>query len=184
MDLNIHYMTPYSVGGNIGQAYNRACSLIADPEDWIVIRDGDTMFLTPEWGRVIAEVLQRHGDDFMLLGAMTNRLAENHQRMEGMFDEMDLRVHYELAKLMEGEATRTEVFQTLFDIAGMLMVFKKGTWDRVGGFEENSPVFDRIFTRRVQQAGGKVGVMKGLYVLHAYRLWSKDPANDARHIGG
>lgn len=182
MELNIHYLTPYSIGGNIGQAYNRACSLIADPDDWIVIRDGDTMFLTPEWGRTIHDVLMEHGRDYQLFGAKTNRLNDYHQKVEGMFGEMDVRRHYETALTLQ-QTEGTNVYQTTHDIAGMFMAFKKKTWEEVGGFEENSPVFDRIFTRKLLQKGGKVAVMKGVYLFHAYRIWSDDPANDTGHLG-
>lgn len=179
--MNIHYLTPYSCENNIGKAYNDACSRIQDGNDWIVIRDGDTMFMTPNWGRHVDEVLKAKGGEYELFGAKTNRISDYHHKTPGMFDEMDLREHYK--KSVELEKTEWgAVTGTTFDIAGFFMAFQKKTWERVGGFDEGTNVFDRIFTRRVRQAGGKVGLMSGLYLLHAYRLWSEEPTQSTEHL--
>ena len=177
----IHYLTPYSIENNIGGAYNKSCQLITDPEDWIVIRDGDTMFLTPQWGRVIAETIGKYGTIYSLFGAKTNRVKEYHHLVEGMFNEKDLDAHYQTAVELE-KTKRTEVIQTIFDVAGFFMAFQKKTFDKVGGFDENTPIFDRLFTRKVRNNVGAVGVMQGLYVLHAYRLWSDDAINETDHL--
>lgn len=174
--MRIHYITPYATDGNIGKAYNEACAQIQNPDDWIVIRDGDTMFLTPEWGRLIEQVLQEHGDKYDLLGAMTNRVNDSHQKVEGVFAEMDMQKHYEIAKKLQDEKG-TEVRHTRFDLAGFFMAFRKRTWGAVR-FEENTPLFDRMFSRRI----ARKGVMEGLYVLHAYRLWSEDPTQATEHL--
>lgn len=179
--MKIHYLTPYSLDKNIGRAYNEACSNIPGDEDWIVIRDGDTMFLTPQWGVVINDVLKEHGSGYALLGAKTNRVKEFHHLEEGMFDNMNIMDHYEVARDCQ-EFSRLVVKHTIFDIAGFFMAFQKKTWAAVGGFDENTPVFDRIFTRKVRSLVGKVGVMQGVYVLHAYRLWAEDARNSDEHL--
>lgn len=177
----IHYLTPYSPEGNIGRAYNEACANVPSEEDWIVIRDGDTMFLTPEWGRQVKDVLEANGDRYGLYGAMTNRVASPRQRIEGTFDEMDLKKHYLIAE--EEERNHWSGVEDMEeDVAGFFMAFRKSTWTKVGGFKENTPVFDRKFTRAVRKAGLGVGLMRGLYVLHAYRLWSRRPAFSTGHL--
>ena len=176
-----HYITPYSTEGNIGQAYNGACSAVDDPDTWIIIRDGDTMFMTPEWGTLIHRTLERHGKDFQLFGAMTNRVRDYHHKVPGMFDELNMREHYKKAKELQ-DTEETNVFQTVFDVAGFFMCFQKKTWEDVGGFEEGTPIFDRLFSRTLRKKGGKIAIMKGLYVLHSYRIWSDDPLGETGHL--
>lgn len=177
----IHYLTPYSTEGNIGKAYNEAIACVPNEEDWVVLRDGDTMFLTPNWGRVIEENLKLHGEDYALLGAKTNRVGVYHHRVEGMFYNMYIRDHYFKALELE-ESSKLKVQKVGFDIAGFFMAFQKKTWQAVGGFEENTAVFDRIFTRKVRQINGKVGVLEGVYLLHGYRIWTDFPEDDVRHL--
>jgi len=177
----IHYITPYSPENNIGKAYNEAIACVPSEEDWIVLRDGDTMFLTPNWGRVIEENLNQYGEEYMLFGAKTNRIGVYHHKVEDMFTNLNIRDHYEKALELELEK-RNNIQKVGFDIAGFFMAFQKKTWVAVEGFPENTPVFDRIFTRKVRAINGKVGVMEGLYLFHSYRIWSDNPENDVIHL--
>lgn len=177
----IHYITPYSTENNIGKAYNEAIDCVPDEGDWVVLRDGDTMFLTPNWGRVIEENLKLYGGEYALLGAKTNRIGVYHHKVDGMFDRMDIRDHFQMALNLE-TVSRNKVQRVGFDIAGFFMAFQKKTWTAVGGFPENTPVFDRIFTRKVRQIEGKVGIMEGLYLFHCYRIWSDTPENETSHL--
>ena len=105
----IHYITPYATDGNIGRAYNEACSLVP-AGDWICIRDGDTMFATPNWGRHIEQVVQKYGESYDLFGAMTNRVGINEQCLPDMFYELSLRRHHEVARLLEMGGPRVEAY--------------------------------------------------------------------------
>lgn len=183
MQIKVTCISPYATDGNIGRACNEDCSQIRNPEDWILLRDGDTMFLTPEWGALIEDTIREFGDEYKLLGARTNRVKEPLLRDDDMFDEMDLRPHLKRAVKRQNELG-TLVEEVDFDIPGYFMLFQKKTWEQVGGFDEHNFVFDRIFTRKVRKIGGKVGVMQGLYVLHGYRLWSDDPFNETGHFKG
>lgn len=180
--MRIHYFTPYDVQGNIGKAYNEACSLIQDPEDWIVIRDGDTMFLTPDWGKQIEDTLKAHGEEYGLLGAVTNRIKSPHQRPThvDMFKNMDMCKHYEVAVELR-DRVKTTVTPTNLEVAGFFMAFQKKTWDKVK-FEENTRLFDFKFSEAVSKIGLRKGIMRGLYVLHSYRIWAEDPTRYVGHL--
>ena len=167
----IHYLFPYSTTKNIGGAYNEAIrNLKADPTDWIVIKDGDVAFLTPEWGRQIAEVAAK--TDFQLLGCMTGRLRAKHQLIRGNFDtECNMFTNLEDAILVE--ALHWAEVEEVPGIAGMFMMFRWKTWVEIGGFKEKTIKADMIFNQDVSKIGGKIGVMKGLYAFHGYRLWER-----------
>lgn len=175
--MKIQYLTPYAVDLNIGKAYNDA---IADTSaEWICLRDGDTMFLTPDWGRVIDEVISNA--EYDLYGCVTNRLGDTTQTVPGMFNEMDITKHYEKAKEVESKYSVTPHSGA---VAGCFMLFKRSLWEQIK-FAENTPCFDFIFTRDAERLGYKIGLIRHLYIFHGYRIWQKDRTaawHDSAHL--
>jgi len=114
----IHYLTPYSTDKNIGKAYNEAIgALVTAPNDWVVVMDGDISFLTPEWGRQIAEVASN--TDFALIGCITGRLRSKYQLYNGKFDsKCDMYKCFDIAR--ELESTHWAEVEEVPGIAGML----------------------------------------------------------------
>jgi GT2 family glycosyltransferase len=169
---NIHYLSPYSLTLDIGNSINEAIDrLNADDNDWICLTDGDAMFLLPEYGSQINTATTKHGHEYNLITCLTNRLGNEYQTIDGMFDEMDISKHYEMAKYLQSTFKCT-VEDYKHDCAGFFMLFPVHVWRSVGGFKNNL-MFDSEFTKHVRMKGGKVGIMKGLYMFHAYRLWAK-----------
>jgi len=180
--MKIHYITPYSTEKNFGKAINEQISIIPDT-DWVCMLDGDVMFLTPDWGRQIDEVVRKYGNKYKLFGCLTNRLGRPTQRYKGEFSEnFDIKHHYNIAKELE-QSNWAEVHDvtTKKKIAGMFMLFSKKTWNSIK-FEENNPNFDDAFSNAIIKSGGKLGLLSGLYVFHCYRLWSNTPGRDRDHL--
>jgi hypothetical protein len=179
--FKIFYSNPFSVEKNIGKAHNDFIkSLNANDEDWIVIQDGDMMYLTDDWGKRISDALSLDGDKFGLVGCYTNRLRGLHQLHGNEFSyETDIKKHYEIAKTYGGEGIQP-IKQ---GVAGVFMAFQYKTWKKVKGFQENSIVFDSLFNLRVRELGLKVGLIRSLYVFHLYRIWAeKEPWNEKKHL--
>jgi GT2 family glycosyltransferase len=180
--MNLIFSNPYSQKKLIGEAYNNFCRKVENEEDWIILQDGDIMYLTPNWGRLIYSSI-RLGSDFALIGCYTNRLRLAHQLHEGKFsDDHDIMYH---ARIAETYAIREPgVTDTGGQIvAGLFMAFQKKTWRKVGGFNESSIAFDADFSLKVLASGGKIGLMNNLYVYHWYRGWNtQDPCTDTRHL--
>jgi hypothetical protein len=166
----IHHSTPWSTEKNFGGAINDFCKLVPDNE-WICIRDGDTCFLTDSWGSHLEDVIKQHGEDFDLLGCMTNRVGVPAQLIDGVFDnDFDIKTLSAVAQIQETfhYAEVEEIKGGI--VAGLLMLFKKSTWKKVGGFDENTKHFDSMFCKKIHKHGGKIGVIKGLYIYHNYRI--------------
>lgn len=180
--INIWYSNPYSTEKNIGKAYNEFCENVPD-DDWICLQDGDMMYLTPDWGLQIEQAIKLHGDNFDLIGCVTNRLGRRIQLVdEGDYENLDVRHHYEKAvRLKEMHWAEVEDITNQRFIAGLFMLFKKSLWHKVK-FEENSPYFDDTFSKEVLKKGGRLGLMKGLYVFHNYRCWSDNPRTAKEHL--
>jgi hypothetical protein len=172
VDFNVWYSNPWSSDLNIGGAINRFCRLIENPNDWIVIQDGDICYITSDWGKRVKEALQLDGTKFGLVGCYTNRIKETRQCNGGKFsDDMNMRNHNLIANSYIGSG----IEPIEHGIAGFFMAFKKSTFDLVGGFQENSISFDTIFNVKVREKGLKLGLIRSLYVWHSYRLWASDP---------
>lgn len=180
--IKIHYITPYSIEKNFGKAINEQIALIPDG-DWCCLLDGDCMFLTPDWGLQISDVVQKYHNKFQLIGCMTNRLGRKIQRVEdSYFHEMDIMKHYEKAvELRDANYGVVEDITKKKRIAGMFMLFPKSLWNKVK-FTENTERFDDLFSTAVLSKGGKLGLMKGLYIFHCYRLWSDHAGRDREHL--
>lgn len=181
--LNIYYSNPYSVQKNIGKAINDFCAIVPNEDDWIVIQDGDILYLTPDWGKRIQDAIKKDGDKFGLVSCYTNRLSSGHQLYGGKrSDNHDIRYHYKIANTYNAEGI--EPLKRHQNIAGFFMAFKKSTWRKVGGFRENDIAFDTSFCMAVKSKGYKIGLIRSLYVYHAYRIWNEDgkPQADRAHL--
>ena len=179
--MKIHYSTPFSTEKNIGKAYNEFMELVPDG-DWVCIMDGDVLRLLPDWGNQIESII-RNNTQFKLIGCMTNRLRANHQLYRNTFsNEPNIDYHVRVAALLQHEYSY-KVEATSY-VAGLCLIFSKDTWKAVGGFRENSILFDKEFNTdiRAKFGGNPIGIAKGLYLFHLYRWGSKDPYNDTQHL--
>lgn len=177
--MKIFYLTPYNTDGNIGKGWNDAISDLPD-DCYIVCRDGDTMFLTPDWGSQIEAIIGAYMKEYQLLTCLTNRLSLAQCLYGGnISDDTNLSRHIEIAnKCWNDDRYIVEPTQIA---PGMLMIFHKSLWLK-HRFVEKSIIFDKQFSKAVIDGGGKIGVAKGLYIFHLYRWDSLSPKSDTKHL--
>lgn len=178
---SISFISAFDTEKNIGGEYNRLIENIND--DWIFIRDGDCLFLTTDYGDKIQAILNAYGSEFDVIGATTNRLSLlNHtQRIKGIQDEDSITKHIGISKEL-WKKYGTKVESTTGPVAAMCMFFKRKVWEK-NKFIENSPYLDKRFCDSAINNGFKLGIAKGLYVLHLYRWeYKKDPQNHFNHL--
>lgn len=175
----VHYVTPW-LTGDIGGGLNAAISLL--PEDaWVCVRDGDSMFLLPDWGRQIEQIIAEHGDQFAVIGCMTNRLRAEYQLHEGTIsDEPDIGRHLAIAQARQSEHGAS-VVPVDGPVAGLCMIFRRSTWER-HPFPRRSFNFDQHFCHAVTREGGRIGVALGLYLFHLYRWGQANPCRYRDHL--
>lgn len=176
----IHYVSPWTEG-NIGRGLNEAIARLPD-EDWVCVRDGDTLFMEPDWGRQIAAIVEANRGQFDLISCMTNRLRASYQLHDGQIsDEPDLNVHVGISRERR-RVHGTHVEPTpLGPLAAMLLLFPKSLW-AAHPFEERTIYFDQLFCAEARARGARLGVAWGLYVLHLYRWGHKNPAAYTGHL--
>jgi GT2 family glycosyltransferase len=177
----IYHFRPYSVDKQFADAINTHCNLVPNQDDWIVITDGDMMFLTPDWGVIIDKAIKDHGNEYDLLGCWVNRVNPTSKQIlvNDAYDDLTIMPHYELARF---QSECSNIIRKIDKIGGFFMCFKKATWDKVGGFKQNTKWFDIDFCNSITNSGGKIGLINQLYVFHLYRPWAKNPATDSRHL--
>jgi GT2 family glycosyltransferase len=148
--------------------------------DWILIRDGDMMFLTPDWVEQIHQLIDAHGDNYHIIGCMTNRLNIQEQLHGGnMSGCWDMQKHYEIAQKRWKDFKLHVV--DVDEVAAVCMLMQVGTLEALG-MPENDIYFDRKFCAAAKYNGLQIGVALGLYVFHSYRPWSADPGKDIKHL--
>lgn len=180
----IFFIQTYDYNINIGRGYNEHIKHLPD-DAWICINDSDSLYLNPKFGHQLNDIINEHGDEYALFGCVTNRLGGKHQLYNNEFsNDMDVKNHFEIAMKLGGEKY-SEVEETS-GIAGVMMLFSKKTWLAVGGFEENNIACDTAFNRAIRANKlGKVGLMKGVYLFHSYRIWNSDHISawhDVKHL--
>jgi hypothetical protein len=181
---NIYYFTPARGDKNLGKSYNDHCESVPNDDDWICIRDGDTMFLTPNYSRHIEDIIHNNNDRFEVIGCITNRtgmIGQLHNRT--LSEDTDIRNHMNLSFRLEelnwGVVTKYNNY-----LAGHFMLFKKKAWLE-HRFEEGLLVTKKTRTKVMTgfvdywfsdyfRKKGTVGLAKGLYIFHLYRLFHKD----------
>jgi hypothetical protein len=175
--MTVHYIQPFAVDKDICKAYNQACKLIPD-EDWICITDMDTMFLHPEQ-KIMIDIIAKSGQAD-LYGCVTNRCNVPDLVLPSMFYELDLKKHYQKAKERLAYGSETMAYNGI--VPGYFMLFSKKTWNEVQGFSIPeygvNYAFDQYFSLKIKRKA----IIKSVYLLHLYRIWSAVPAWDVEHL--
>lgn len=164
----VHYISPFRSDKNIGLANNMEIEKY-DSNDWVCLTDADAMPMTSDYGTQVEEIIMQHGHEYGLIGGITNRIGGLHQCWEGEFsNDMDARSNY--MKALEARERYGNSVEETSGVAGFCMIFKVSTWKEVGGFKENTITADSDFNKRVRGHGYKIGIAKGLYFFHLYRV--------------
>jgi hypothetical protein len=168
----IYYFSPHSSLKQYGQECNHYCELVKDMDAWICISDQDVMFFTTlHQARQIEGIISRH-PEIDLFTVTTNRVNNPNQCVPGMFAEYDIIRHVSWAQMVQAkydDHPDQEIELTTRPISGLVMIFRKRTWMKMGGFINGLAGVDSAFSTKLLDAGGKIGIMKGVYVLHYYR---------------
>jgi GT2 family glycosyltransferase len=178
-----YFFVPYSLEKNIGKAYNQYMSLLPKDDDWAILMDGDTLFLTFDWGHAVAEVIKKI-PDAGIITCQTNRIRQKKQ----LYDESspDILVHRLIAKTLD-QKYRGQTRKINTHISGFFMAIKKKTWKEVGKFSESDGkllTVDNAFSKKIMRAGKDIYLMRGMYVFHYYRFAEGKNYTDHEHTTG
>ncbi len=176
----IFHITPY-LSGDIGKGINDTIREL--PEDsWICLRDIDTMFLLPEQPMWL-ETLVRSNPQYDMIGASCNRLGSSYQLFDNILsEECDIKKHIEIARTAKNLfGMEIEEVPEGTPLAGFFLLFRKSLWNEFP-FEERSIQFDLILSNNLHAAGKRLGIIRGMYLFHIYRLGAAEPRRAISHI--
>ena len=183
--MTVHHITPGKADLNFGKAINDVIEFLPN-EDWICLRDIDTLPLHHRVFFKQCEDIAESGE-YDLVSCMTNRLGVEYQLHNGeLSDNFDIRHHLQIAHDRYNEYG-SKVDEAEGNIAGVMMLFSKQTWEDVGRFKEggvqvNGSFLDYIFSSTVKKIGGKIGIAKGIYLFHTYREWEENVRFGYNHL--
>lgn len=164
----ILFCTPYRSDKNLGKAYNEIMQLLGD-KDCACFTDGDTSFLTPDFGTIIENYTRQYPD--AVLTCKTNRIHKLSKQLDGEIDD-----HCNIKELIIKAAQRKHL-TTVTEImpnegmSGLLMVVSKKIWAEVPFIENKGCLgVDSQFRIDLHKAGKKIYIMDGVFIFHQYRL--------------
>ena len=175
---NISFMSAFNSTKDIGGEYNRLISKIDD--EWIFIKDGDSLFLTSDYGDRINKIIDSN-EQFDVIGAITNRISVDSLRSTvDILCEPDMDNHIRTSNELWSK-NGTMVTETKDTVAAFCMFFRREVWEK-SKFKENSIVFDREFCKDAIDNGFKIGIAQGLYLFHLYRWGKNNPKYYTNHL--
>lgn len=161
-------MTPFSLEGDLGKAYNEALELLPD-DAWAVLMDHDMMLTTREWYRQLEEAVAfiPHAGAIV---AMANRIAAPWQQI-GDPDNHDVAHHRQFGRERLKARTLLDITNTK-GFGGVLFALSKAAWREVGGFAEGATLcVDHSIHFKLRDAGRRIYLLESLYVYHWRRAF-------------
>jgi len=163
---HVRYFHPFATDGNLGAEYNRSVYHFQD-DDWVAICDGDMCFLDVRVKKWIAKTIKEN-KDYDIYVPMTNRLRDKQQVVAAMFPHRDIVLHKD-ATVKQWKKYQTAMVEAGNPPAGLMMIAKAGTFKDVK-FRNGLLLLDTDFMARAKAKGYKIGIMRGIYAFHYYRL--------------
>lgn len=171
----IWFFTPYAHDKRFANAIDRIFALINNPNDWVVLMDGDTAFLRPDFGNVI----KRYTDELPDTGLFTCYASRCHYQCQvpvGVDMSNDsILYHRDIADIQS--ALNSGITQEITrKIAGHLMVIKKSTWIRIREevLAKSSAKYilgiDTKISNAILERGLKIRLIRELYIFHYLRM--------------
>ncbi len=173
--MTIHTYIPYNTEGNLGKAYNSFMELIGE-EDWACFLDADATFTTRNYYTYMLEAIENN-PQVGLFTCMTNRIGCGYQKFKEISTENhDIKYHRQV-----GLEINKKYYNEVIDItssrpylSGVVILISKQTWKKVKGFKDGFLGVDNDIHLRCKDNSIKVGLLKGLYVYHWYRVDGTD----------
>ena len=177
------YATPYSTNKRLTESYANIFNRV-DHDEWACILDGDAMFTTRTFGHQIQEVIDKHGSNYKVLTCMTNRVANTQQVVPGTWDSNDISYHRAKGdEIWDSWFTQVDDITNSSLFSGVMILMQGKTWRQMeSALEASSRMMlgvDNDIHQEAKKLGYKVGLMRGIYVMHYYRGGDK---RDTKHL--
>lgn len=174
----IWFFTPYSFQKKLFESYDQYMQLIADPEDWGCLCDGDMAFLMSDFGNHIQEYIDKYPTTGLFI-CYASRSPYGHQMKPGVNSESDsIRYIFENTKAMY-TVDHLKVIEQNQRICAPVLVIQKKKWDlyrkQISDLcrSVNIQAVDSAISDILQKNREKVLLMAGIQVYHYFRQYSR-----------
>lgn len=178
----IYFFTPYSFTKKLYDAWDDYMNMVGNPDDWVCMMDGDTLFLISDFGNQMQDYIDKY-PDAGLFTCYASRTSRPFLRWPGAdMTNPSLIYHRTKAEMIKIAHHGKVVDLKNNDALGYLMLIKKSTWllvreqVRQWTADKNILGVDTRISRAIRQTGMKIYLMNGMYLLHYYRM--KDGEKD------
>lgn len=183
----IWFFTPYSFNKKLFEAIDQYMNLVANPEDWVFIADGDTAFLRSDFGHQIKNYIEKYPDTG-LFTCYASRCHNSRQVRKGTeMNNPNIIYHKNRAeetyKLFDGQ-----IKEINHRISGHLWGIQKKTWVKICPEVAKKVVtqdkkilgVDTKISNAIMNHGLKIRLMRGMYIFHYLRL--VEGFNSTKHL--
>lgn len=178
----IWFFTPYSFNKKLFEAYDSYMNLVSNPNDWVCFMDGDTLFLLSDFGHQMQSYIDKYPDTG-LFTCYASRTSRPELKWPGA-DMTNPSLVYHRTKAEQIYAAHHGKVVDLGELnaLGYLMLMRKSTWllvrEQVMEWTADKNILgvDTRISKAIRKAGLKTYLMKGIYLLHYYRM--KNGEND------
>lgn len=177
--MRIHYFSPFSLEKDFLKELDYYMGLIPHEHDWACFRDGDTMFVRPDYGNSIQQYVNRYPGT----GMFTCYASRCHYKIQvpemGDMENASIEFHAKVAAELQTMYQPTQDVVVLNRrIAGHMILLRKSTWLKI-----RSSVFQKVrnknkkilgvdtqISKAVLNIGLDIKLMKGIYLVHYLRM--------------
>jgi hypothetical protein len=182
----IYFFTPYSTNHKLLEAYDHYMTLLPNDNDWACFMDGDIMFLRSDFGHIIKEYTEKYPDTgiFTCYASRCFYPAQVPNEVDQKND--SIKYHRKVCE-MHHTYHHLAVKKINRQIAGHLMVINKKIWQTIRekvfsrAAHETIEGVDTAISRAVLELQLDILLMKGLYVMHYFRL--VEGISHKKHLG-
>jgi len=170
----IYFFTPYDFNKRMFDAWERYMWLVKD-DDWVVMMDGDTLMFQANFGHIVQEYIKKYPDTGLFTCYASRSGTGFMMPKPNLMNATNIMMHRGVALKLERD-NRLKVKELNDRVTGHFMCIKKETWNKIySGVRDKCRGLgilsvDTVISRSVLEAGLKIRLMEGLYVLHYYRL--------------
>lgn len=176
--MTIHFHVAYAFDKQLANHYNSLFEMYDNDEDYLCIVDGDTMFTANDFGHKLKAIVEAN-PDYGLLTCVTNRVGCPYQLVQNMWWDERINEHWRVGEFLWQEYG-TDVYDitALQPLSGVLMLINVGQFKQTGGFSGKGMLgVDNSIHRTFAAHGKKVGLMRGIYLIHYYRNGGSDKSH-------
>lgn len=171
------FFTPYSYDKKLFEAYDAYMQLIASPDDWVCIMDGDMAFLMSDFGGQIQEYIDKYPRAGMFI-SYASRSPYGYQIAPGVDASSDSIKYIYENTLRLREQNGLNVIEQKKHACAPILVIKKATWNKYRqqisdqASCSNIQAVDTAISVILTRNNEKILLMEGLQVYHYYRQYS------------